>query len=814
MLGWEREKNAPNTSLIKDDPEEVQMRPADTILLLLPTGCHLLYLPYGPLETRAETWWVERHRWKPIISRLLIGSTHRHARLRSPTQGKPPDEPRSITSPSLALLDRSGRDPTTIASQGDGILASPENLPSEPSSPNKLGSNVGALNLARAISLSRILHPSHEPSPGSRMVQKEPPQPGFLLVLAGAQENLTKACEALRMSILQAQSMFDLFFELVAGLNSLSLFHQPSFPDKVRSIQDHQHLIALFGAMFSLSSRFSADDSFLPGNGSARPSHEELHTISLQYINSSLEACSSNAPPLCLLQAITLAGFYKLVNGVYGPAWRLVGTGVRIAYELRLDLIDSKEYVRVPTCDSELMAWTVDEERRRCWWALWEMDIFCSTIQRTPTAINWSMNETFLPVSDEYWFTNTYQASCLLHGTPEERWKRLKQAGNESSVAWANLFASLMHDGRILCQESMKGIVANADHQNDASKLAQYYSNRYRQKTQESSVRLSELVRAYQQTVKNLPASLSYHGESLSFDVVDGEDPFLVRRTSSAKYSVHMMSASACYMIYQNSVFADVVEGLILMSFSADGHEAFRPDTASNEEPMIRNGFRNYLAASDMVLRLVAHCPEDHARYVNPYYASTIWIAAAILVFKRMALRDNASDLSQRQYDLLRRSYLQFSRTWETPTALLQNLDSLEARLETRQKEFELSETRAWNIDIDDQRSNGEAQSSMTTESTMRPAYQDRPFHDCVGLRDNQGNTSQPPIGDSNESYSTLLVDDVEWLSTTGSVFDPVISQAVFPGQGDITWPNELFMDNLAWYSSDVMAGLVHGYTS
>ncbi|KEF55568.1 uncharacterized protein A1O9_08318 [Exophiala aquamarina CBS 119918] len=566
--------------------------------------------------------------------------------------------------------------------------------------------------------------------------------------------------------------------------------------------------------MFSLSSRSCTQDTSPRGDDSGRISHQELHAISLEYINFSLEACSNNAPSLCLLQAITLAGYYKIVNGVYGPAWRLVGTGVRIAYELRLDLIDCKGYVKPPTCERELMAWTGDEERRRCWWALWEMDIFASTIQRTPTAINWSMNETFLPVSDEYWFTNTYQASCLLHGQPEERWKSLKHAGNENSVAWANLFASLMHDGRILCQESMRGIIPYAEHQDDASKLAHYCSQDYRRKAQNMSDRLSNLVSAYRDTVQNLPASLSYHGESLSFDLVGGEDPFSMRRSSSARYSVQMMSASACYMIYQNYVFADVVEGLVLMSSSTAGHEHFRPDTPSKERPLVRNGFRNYLAASAMVLRLVARCPEDHVRYVNPYYASTIWIAAAILVFKRIALRDNASNFPQRQYSLLRRAYLQFSQTWETPSALLQNLDSLEARLETRLKEFELSETRAWNTDIDDQRSNVETRSPMATETTMPPLGGEQLFHAWPGIKDPQCLTSQPPLGSSNESYPILLAEEVEWLSTSEPGFDSTISQASFPGQDDITWPNELFMDNLAWYSSDVMAGLSHGYTT
>ncbi|KAK5394835.1 hypothetical protein LTR07_006592 [Exophiala xenobiotica] len=142
------------------------------------------------------------------------------------------------------------------------------------------------------------------------------------------------------MSIEEAQSMIDLFFEMVAGLKSLSIFHQPSFLDKIRGIQDRNHLIALFAAIFSSASRLAPEHEPSQGEKTRRISHQELHTLSLQYFHLSLEACANSAPPLCLPQAITLAGYYKVINGVYGPAWRLVGTGVRIAYNVAVKISD------------------------------------------------------------------------------------------------------------------------------------------------------------------------------------------------------------------------------------------------------------------------------------------------------------------------------------------------------------------------------------------------------------------------------------------------------------------------------------------
>jgi hypothetical protein len=600
---------------------------------------------------------------------------------------------------------------------------------------------------------------------------------------------------------------------MVAGLKSLSIFHQPSFPDKIRGIQDRNHLIALFAAMFSLSSRLATDDETTHDGTAGRASRQEFHDLSLQYIHTSLEDCS-NSPPLCLLQAITLAGYYKLVNGVYGPAWRLVGTGVRIAYELRLHLIDCKGYSRAPLSDSELMAWSRDEERRRCWWALWEMDIFSSTIQRAPTAIDWSANETFLPITDEHWFTNTYQASCLLHGGPEERLERLKTSGNENSVAWCNLMASLMHDGRLLCQESIKGITTNTDHHDDIPKLTQYYNQVQSRKTQEFSDRLSSLVRTYQAATEHAPTALSYHDEVLSFDLTEGEDPFSTRRISTAKYSFHMMSASACFMIYQNYVFTDILEGQIPLSTDKVGHGPPEQDSSLREESMFRKCLKNYLEASNMVLQLLDHCPEDHVRYVNPYYASTIWIAAALQVFKRFALRDNISVIAQRQYDLLRRFYLQFSHFWETPLALLQNLDSLEARLESRQRELELSENQAKVADTISQQSRGRTQPPVETEPLTSLTSQDRLFPDWPSPRSAQWNLTQCSPRDRNPSDPELPAEDVAWISGMTPEFDPSTARGAFPEPWVNTWPDASFMGDLAYYSSDVMAHLFHGYTT
>jgi hypothetical protein len=64
-----------------------------------------------------------------------------------------------------------------------------------------------ALNFAKAINISSLFHPSHEEPPDSQGEQTEDPSPGFLLLMAGVQEKLTKACNVLKLSIHQVQSL-------------------------------------------------------------------------------------------------------------------------------------------------------------------------------------------------------------------------------------------------------------------------------------------------------------------------------------------------------------------------------------------------------------------------------------------------------------------------------------------------------------------------------------------------------------------------------------------------------------------------------
>jgi hypothetical protein len=116
-----------------------------------------------------------------------------------------------------------------------------------------------------------------------------------------------------------------------------------------------------------------------------------------------------------------------------------------MAYEMNLHLIDSAR-LRSRSSQQSTTNWVQDEESRRAWWSIWEMDVFASTVRRRPTALNWSQNETYLPSSDESWYENRPISGCLLHTSITKRWKVLESSRNRSPKAWFIVVNSLMRD--------------------------------------------------------------------------------------------------------------------------------------------------------------------------------------------------------------------------------------------------------------------------------------------------------------------------------------------------------------------------------
>lgn len=575
--------------------------------------------------------------------------------------------------------------------------------------------------------------------------------------------------------------------------------------------------------MFSISSRYlptSVDHAAAGVYSPCIPSHLDFHNLSIQHINAALDVCPIHAPSLCLLQAMTLASFYKLATGVYGQAWRLVGSAVRIAYEMRLHLLDYEDRVEEPTSHHEVRAWSLKEEHRRCWWSLWEMDIFASTIQRAPTAIDRYTNETCLPVSDEMWFADKFQKSCLLQRDPSERWKRLKATRNEDCFAWCILLSSLMRDAQMLSRGNIQGVFSGLESKNDIPKLVQYFNHGYKRKmSQENSQELIVLEKAYHDLVVNLPEALRFDGEALTFGLDGFEDPTASRRRCAGKYNTQMLSASVSFMISQNYVFADIVDGNIPLAF-------IRPGVASHENSAMphplqdyRNGLEKFLRISDVVLDLLERCPANHVKYVNHYYASTVWIAAALQIFRRTFICDEHPFTTQRKYTTLRETLLHYVQFWGTPLSLLQNLDSFETRVRKRQQDFAASAGRDHTSGERDQSSSSRKQHIVRDDEVEGDVNTSSSVIDDQVPEFDSGADGMAFSFPNPSTFSGGAVSALNYWSgdrdpngvqgAEATRFKPPLEQNTW-----MNFPEEVVLDNFAWYTSDIMDELFQGYTT
>jgi hypothetical protein len=468
-------------------------------------------------------------------------------------------------------------------------------------------------------------------------------------------------------------------------MTDLSLFHRPSFGQKIQNIKSPTHAVVLFAAMFAHSVRFEGRSLDLtPPVVTTTPGYDAdayTHFQNLAYtlVQQSFDETLSPASKLCLLQAMALIIFNDLLRGVHGRASRLLGSSIQVAYELHLHLVDFQAPGHSHSIGPDLARWVADEERRRCWWALWKIDNFSSNIRRCPAAINANMIETYRPVPDELWFNHHFQASCMLEGIPQARAKALKRSGNESAEAWQIVISSIVRDAQALPKGNMQGVLLNVDPTNaTANQLCQYFRNSFRKRqTQEDPTQVEILIDSLHTIIEALPAHLAYKGEYLNFgfDALTANRESQVRRLHAAKYETHFGLQLAQFMIYHNHAFDEIASGSIFAS-SSSGLE-FR----SSGSLQLPQGLRHCLQAADNICTIISQCPTDHIEFVSPYLASTVWLAAALQILRDLLVVVADCGETHSKYALLRGAFDQYSEFWGISPALLENLDSLDARI-------------------------------------------------------------------------------------------------------------------------------------
>ncbi|KAL4748418.1 fungal-specific transcription factor domain-containing protein [Aspergillus terricola var. indicus] len=494
----------------------------------------------------------------------------------------------------------------------------------------------------KALDLSFILHPSHVSSPPNKEAT-EPARhcPGSVQT---TQLAMQRAHTVLGVTLEEAEQLTMIYFD---KMTTISLFHQPSFPEKLARITSAAQMAALLAAMFAFAVRFR------PEEADVNKQAARFLNVALQQIDEALDECGDGTPPLCLLQACVLAAHCQLTQGVLGRAWRTLGSCVRLAYEMNLHLVDVQG-PRHAVAGLDVAKWCSDEEQRRAWWAIWEMDVFATTIRRTPTAIDWSQIEILLPVDDEHWFQCQPQESCFFEPDPIRRWKVLESCGNQSPKAWFIVINSLMKEAQRI--SSPRGIPSR-------SQSDQVDEARHQLEIIANAIRCFQLA---------LPDHLRYKNQDLTFDARG------TRRVNSAVYNIHMMTHLARLMVYRYDVFKGRVRVLLPSHDHHDHH-----DSSSGMREGEHAAVREYFDAADNILAIIQRSSADHIQYTMPFLSSTIWLASAVQLMRSQLCRPGTlKSVVKSRYEVLHLTYKKCVRFWDMHPAVQQSLETLEEQLE------------------------------------------------------------------------------------------------------------------------------------
>jgi len=464
-----------------------------------------------------------------------------------------------------------------------------------------------------------------------------------------------------KLSVLN-EIRIEVYFDNMVAIN---LFHRPGFHEKLSRITSSTEATALLAAMISFAVRFqSSEDGEIQSEKDTHRRAASFLDLASKYNDDTLRDCGDNTPSLCLLQSFILVSHSQLTQGVLGRAWRTLGTCVRLAYETNLHLVDARgaEYAL------NSKRWYEDEEKRRAWWAIWEMDVFATTIRRTPTAVDWSQLETLLPVDDEHWFERKPTQSCFLQQDPILRWKALANSGSQSPKAWFIVINSLMKEAQRI--SSPRGIPNGNGPSSD--------------RMDEARQRLEVIANAVHCFQLALPSHLKYQQQHLGFEARVHGKALPLRQTHCSIYNIYMMTQLARLMIYRYDVFKGRFRVALPTRDSDVNRETSDIHAKGKTERLAVN---EYFEAADDMLTIIHRSSDDHIRYINPFLSNTIWLASAVHLMRSQLCRSGAvKSAVKSRYEVLHLTYKRCVRFWGMNTAVQQNLETLEEQLEIWQQ--------------------------------------------------------------------------------------------------------------------------------
>lgn len=515
----------------------------------------------------------------------------------------------------------------------------------------------------------RFVHPDHEP-PGYVPATEESPQ--------RAEVFLTKfemACRKLGCTSGQGWELIKTYF---SNMTAFSLFHRPTFEQKLSAITAEKQLQALLSALFSYALRFK---DHIPSVKDSKLSAKDTLDLSCQLQQECMEECEDDDPPLHLLQSLYLVTFQKLIHGVRGKTWRMVGDCIRLAYELRLHLVDIDAVKSESDMDHAVDSqdWVLAEEKRRMWWALWEMDIFTSTIRRLPSAIDERLNHTYLPSTDDDWFESVESPSCFLVADASDRWRTVSESGNRSPQTWFILVNSYMFDAHKMgafpeIWAKRIGFEAPVDSTGGVPeklvpKMRDFIDN---------CLRCTHMA---------LPAELNWEHRFLAFKQSSSTTKTTFRRMDNARYCIHVMFQLSRLMLSLwevHHVSTSITTNETNPDVQSQDVRApqFTPQSSVGHEKPDRRLWDRYVDAANLTAEIIRNSSPQHYQYVNPLIANSIWYAAASLVVAKLfGPPDFDSRTAASNFDLLVATLNKFEIFWQIPSVLKFKLRNLEDTL-------------------------------------------------------------------------------------------------------------------------------------
>lgn len=469
---------------------------------------------------------------------------------------------------------------------------------------------------------------------------------------------------------------------------AINLFHEPSFRDKLEKTSSRVQARALLASMMSYAARFHPAEGGLsqtntyPAVRTICPPPDHFLDIALKLIDESLKECGDEPPTLCILQALIIATHCQLTRGVHGRAWRSLGMCVRLAYELNLHLIDARGNSHRSDA-SEPVKWRDGEEKRRAWWAIWEMDVFASTIRRTPTAMDWRHMETLLPVDDADWFNDRPAPSAFMDSNPIQRWKTLQGSGNQSPKAWFMVVNSLMKDAQKISDP--RGVRSDSDFMERAGTASQTPIDERLSPVEDARQRLEMLANAVKCFTLALPQHLRYRNQYLSFDPPHSAQTETRHQLHCGIYNIFVMTQLAQLMIYRHYLlYHPVCTGRDDQAGKPQGSSSLHFTRHISDDPSVQQ----YFEAADNIVTIVNRSFEEHVKYINPFLLSTIWLACAVQLVRRfLGSRGVNQGLIKSRFDVLYLTYKRCASFWDAKTSLQENLESIEAQLESHFQE-------------------------------------------------------------------------------------------------------------------------------